>query len=302
MTELDTYPHDLSGPPADPPVQPTRDEIREGRRITAAERAAAAADAPDRFGAPPWRLAHAIAQLRAEANEANPGRDRTSDGTIGDAAHATRTSDHNPFILVAGWGIVRAWDGDVDGLDLPGTFERMRQAAAGGRLPQLTGGGYLILNRRITRPDWSGWNVYTGSNPHTGHGHTSVSRDLAGFDSRTRWGVFTPPPVPVPVVIPPVPRLPAFTLPTGHWYGHRNGPAASHGGHHPYERPAVQAAQRRLIAAGCVPGVRDWRHGWADGLWEDATSAACRRWFARYRPGQQWTDRLYRDDWAVLGR
>jgi hypothetical protein len=300
--ELDTYPWDLMGDPADPPVQPDPGEVAYGRRLGQELLAAAREEAPELFGAAPWRLANAVVTLRAEANAANPARDRASDGTIGDAAHATRTSDHNPFVIVAGLGVVRATDLDVDGLDLAAAFERARQLAEGGRLPQVTGGGYLILNRRITRPDWTGWNTYHGTNPHTAHGHVSKSRSTAGFDSRAPWGIFTPAAPPRPPAVPPVPGLPAWTLPRGHWYGHMNGPAASHGGWYAHERPAIQAAQRRLIAAGCVDGIRDWRHGWADGRWEDATSAACRRWFARHRPGQQYTDRLYADDWAVLGR
>lgn len=108
-------------------------------------------------------------------------------------------------------------------------------------------------------------------------------------------------PAPAPSV-PGVPGLPGWSLPRGHYYGHKAGPAASHGGYYPAERGAVQAIQRRFIAAGCVPGITDWRSGWADGLWEDPTSAACRAWFARYRPGQPYTDRIYSDDYAVLGR
>jgi hypothetical protein len=118
-----------------------------------------------------------------------------------------------------------------------------------------------------------------------------------------------PPTVPAAVPAPPrtpsvpaVPTLPRWALPRGHWYGHRKGPAQSHGGHYAAERDEVQAIQRRFISTGCVPGMTDWRSAWADGLWEDATSAACRRWFARYRPGQQYTDRIYSDDYAVLAR
>ncbi len=306
LEDLNSYPHELVGEPADPPAQPTTEEVEEGRRITAELRAAASARVPDLFGAGPWRLANSIAQLRAEANLANPARDKRSDGTIGNAEHATRFSDHNPWIVIAGWGVVRALDLDVDGLKLAEAFERLRQLANVNQLPQLRNGGYLILNRRITRPDWSGWNTYTGPNPHTSHGHASASRDVAGFDSRAPFGVFRyappPAPAPVPVPVPPVPGLPRWNLPAGHWYGHRNGPAASHGGFYPHERPAIQAIQRRFIAAGCVPGVADWRSGWADGLWEDATSAAARRWFARHRPGQQFADRIYSDDYAALNR
>lgn len=185
-----SYPHEYLGAPADPPVEPTPAEAAEGRRIVAALRVAAA-DEPARLSATPWRVARSLDVLLAEANAANPRRDKTSDGAIGDAAHATRVSDHNPFVIVAGIGIVRARDLDADGLPLAEAFERGRQLAAAGHLEQVTGGGYLIYSRRITRPDWSGWNVYTGPNPHTVEGHVSVSLNPAQFDSTAPWGLFT---------------------------------------------------------------------------------------------------------------
>ena len=140
-----------------------------------------------------WRNCEASLALVREVNARWPGRDRTSDGTIGDAAHASRSSDHNPWIVVGGVGVVRARDIDVNGIDVGWLFERLRVAGAHGD-PRLAGGGYLILNRRITAPDFSGWRVYTGSNPHTGHGHVSFSRSIGGFDSRAPWGIAAAPP------------------------------------------------------------------------------------------------------------
>jgi hypothetical protein len=112
----------------------------------------------------------------------------------------------------------------------------------------------------------------------------------------------SPAPAPTPAPVPALGPAPGWPLPAGHYLGNIKGPAASHGGYYASERPAVLYAQRKFIALGCVPGVGDWRSGWADGRWEDATDAACRRWFARYRPGQPFTTRIYRDDWAVLAR
>jgi hypothetical protein len=196
----DTYPHELAGDDAPAPVQPNPLEVAEDR----ARRTAARAEVGEqRLEAGSWRLARSLEVLRNEANLANPKRDRTSDGTIGNASHAANWtgSDHNPFVVVSGIGVVRAIDLDVDGLDLAAAFERARVATRAGRLPQLAGGGYLILNRRITAPDFSGWRIYTGSNPHTGHGHGSVSRFAAGFDTRAGWGIFTAEAKPVPVPV-----------------------------------------------------------------------------------------------------
>lgn len=145
-----------------------------------------------------WRNCQASLTLLAGINGRWPQRDRASDGTIGDAAHATRSSDHNPWVQVAGMGVVRARDVDVDGIDAGWLFEELRKAGAAGD-PRLAGGGYLILNRRITAPDFRSWRVYTGSNPHTKHGHVSFSRDPAGFDSQAGWAFLGAPPAVVPV-------------------------------------------------------------------------------------------------------
>lgn len=196
--EVDTYPHEHAGDEAPPPEQATPTEIAEDRKRRTAQRIEAG---EQRLETGSWRLARALEVHRAEANYANPNRDKASDGTIGNAAHAANwtSSDHNPFVIVAGLGVVRADDLDADGLDLPGAFERARVAALAGRLPQIAGGGYLILNRRITAPDFSGWRNYTGPNPHVAHGHTSLSRSAAGFDSSAPWGIFTAGTVPAPV-------------------------------------------------------------------------------------------------------
>ncbi len=57
------------------------------------------------------RLSKSVIQLREQADDAYPDRDRKSDGTIGDAKHSTRKSDHNPD---PDTGYVRAIDLDAD--------------------------------------------------------------------------------------------------------------------------------------------------------------------------------------------
>jgi hypothetical protein len=148
-----------------------------------------------------WRLAYALVSLRNAVNARWPGRDTASDGTVGDVAHQARSnaSDHNPWIEVAGIGVVRALDTDVDGVDAGWFAEQLRLLGAAGD-HRLTGGGYVIYNRRITRADWSGWSVYTGQNPHTAHVHCSFSRVPTGFDDGARtWPFLTGgPPAPAP--------------------------------------------------------------------------------------------------------
>lgn len=143
-----------------------------------------------------WRNCQASQSLVAAINTRYPGRDRGSDGTIGDAAHAARSSDHNPWVTVAGVGVVRARDVDRDGVDAAWIVEELRKLGAAGDR-RLASGGYLIYRSRITRPDWSGWATYKGSNPHDKHFHVSFSRDPAGFDSPAGWLFLGGTPVPV---------------------------------------------------------------------------------------------------------
>ena len=96
---------------------------------------------------------------------------------------------------------------------------------------------------------------------------------------------------------PKLPAPPAWDIPRGEYLGHIAGPDASHGGGAAIDKDNVLWWQRALIATGCVPGQGDFNSGWADGRWENATSAATRNWFARFYPGQQFTDRAYSDDW-----
>jgi hypothetical protein len=192
-----SYPHDLAGPDAAPPVTPPAHVLEMARR--AATRAAPALeDDGPLYAAGEWRMAAALVVLADEANHANPERDRRSDGTIGDAAHRKlgRASDHNPWLTHRGVGVCRARDLDASGLDLAAAFERARVAAYKDPKHPLRGGGYLIYAGRITRPDFTAWAEYTGSNPHVTHGHVSVSTDPARFDARTGWGIFVTPPKP----------------------------------------------------------------------------------------------------------
>lgn len=136
-----------------------------------------------------WRLAKSIVTLRDEVNARWPDRNKASDGTIGDAAHATRNSDHNPFVTVNGIGVVRAFDITHDPSGGPSGDLLARHFA------QMAKGGdkrvrYAIWERRIFNPSISmSWRPYHGSNPHDKHVHLSVSLSRSHFDRTSGWGI-----------------------------------------------------------------------------------------------------------------
>jgi hypothetical protein len=141
-----------------------------------------------------YRLARSLEVLRNEVNDYAPNRSKVSDGWIGDAAHASRGSDHNPWIIdAAGIGVVRAFDFTHDpfgGLDCDVLAERIR-ALGGSGDRRLADGGYVIWRSRIASGyagNWT-WRPYSGSNPHERHVHVSVSREASAYDAGHPWQV-----------------------------------------------------------------------------------------------------------------
>lgn len=143
-----------------------------------------------------WRLAKALMQMRDQFNAAVPRRNKSHDGTIGDAAHASRNSDHNPWVKDGSLGVVTALDITHDprnGVDIAKIAERLRS----GRDSRIK---YVIANKRIfssTQNPWQ-WRSYTGSNPHTSHIHVSVNSHKAAYDDTREWGLFDHSPQPDP--------------------------------------------------------------------------------------------------------
>lgn len=134
-----------------------------------------------------WRVARSLDVLLDEINAVAPDRSKASDGSIGDPAHSSRLSDHNPNAA----GVVRARDFTHDsdgGLDCNVLAPFLADLL--GEHPALRSGAYVIWNRRIISRDRidEGWRAYTGTNPHDHHLHLSVATDAAGYDSTAAWG------------------------------------------------------------------------------------------------------------------
>lgn len=135
------------------------------------------------MAAVPWKVADSLEALRRQLNALAPRRSTASDGSIGDAAHASRSSDHNPWWSFAGQPYVTARDFTHDpagGLDcgwLAGILAQRRD-------PRVK---YVIWNRSIMSgaggPSPWAWRAYSGANPHTHHLHLSVVADARALSA-----------------------------------------------------------------------------------------------------------------------
>jgi hypothetical protein len=121
------------------------------------------------------RLCKAGVTLREWVNEQYPSRDKRSDGWIGDPAHRTRISDHNPDPVT---GVVRAIDIDADlRANRPDESARLaeilRQEAKQGLRPI----SYIIHQAKIcsAKTRWA-WKPYDGVNLHYHHLHVSFKK------------------------------------------------------------------------------------------------------------------------------
>ena len=137
-----------------------------------------------------WRVARSLDVGLAEINASAPERSKAADGSIGDADHSSRLSDHNPNPD----GVVRARDFTHDpagGFNAGEFAEHVRRLGLAGH-PALGPGAYVIWNYRIASATQDGqpwdWEPYTGSNGHTQHVHVSVATEATGYDSTAPWG------------------------------------------------------------------------------------------------------------------
>lgn len=132
------------------------------------------------------RSVESLKTLLAQVNKLAPKRSKASDGWIGDQAHMSRHSDHNPEP-----------DGTVDARDFTNDpsggcdARKLAQAILDSRDPRLS---YVISNGEIAhgrlgakgKKPWT-WYKYTGANGHFHHCHVSVLDE--GQDDTTPWKV-----------------------------------------------------------------------------------------------------------------
>lgn len=127
-------------------------------------------------------------KLRDQINLVAPYRNKESDGTIGDEAHQKDPkSDHNPWVVDGGTGVVTAIDitndpaGGCDAQNIVDTLVKSKDKRI----------KYIIWNKRIisaTVQPWV-WRPYTGANAHDHHFHLSVNAVKSLYDSVENWKI-----------------------------------------------------------------------------------------------------------------
>jgi hypothetical protein len=214
-------------------------------------------------------LAPSLVQFRSQINSRWPGRDKTSDGWIGDARHQARKSEHNPD----GRGCVHAIDVDRTGID-----PRLVVAAAIAD-PRTW---YVIFNRRIySRQFGFRARAYHGANPHDKHIHVSILLTSSAETNASPWrlghGGVVAPVNAGRLAVPPFPgRLLVFSSVAGfqrlHGSDVRTWQARMRtigrgidvdGWYGPHSAQVATAFQRdrRLVADGIV-GPKTWAASW----------------------------------------
>ena len=123
-----------------------------------------------------WYTAPSLNVLRDEIDAAYPHRQKKLDGTIGDAAHAARDSDHNPNVR----GSVNARDVDEIGID---AWELVACAILDDRTNYVIYEGRIWQRKHGFKP-----RPYTGPNAHKQHVHISILQTRQAEQDVRPWG------------------------------------------------------------------------------------------------------------------
>lgn len=125
-----------------------------------------------------WRLAKSLETLRKQINAEYPKRKKTSDGTIGDARHRAKKSDHNPNSK----GVVCAWDITEDPVNGPNLTVLNLYLMKDPRLH------YTIYERKIYNPSIQSGKARPAKG-HEAHMHVSVRQVAKLYDDPSPWKI-----------------------------------------------------------------------------------------------------------------
>jgi hypothetical protein len=135
-----------------------------------------------------WRVGNALKVLRKQMDEYAPNRSIAGDGTIGDANHASRSSDHNPWIKGRdGVYVVSAIDitNDPDDGVVARAIAEELIASRDQRIKYIISNAQIISGYKGKSP-WV-WRKYIGKNSHYHHFHLSVESEPEFYDSNAPW-------------------------------------------------------------------------------------------------------------------
>jgi len=164
-----------------------------------------------------WRVAKSLLALRAQVDRAAPHRNKSYDGSIGDAAHQAQgsASDHNPWVHdSSGQPVVTAIDitnDPANGCDVA----KIAAAIIASRDHRVK---YMIFNGRIVSdyaingvPAWT-WRKRSVLD-HTHHLHISVDTSQSSFDAVGAWSISGAAQRPPASPLPSLPTQPRRTPP-----------------------------------------------------------------------------------------
>lgn len=137
-----------------------------------------------------YSLAPSLAAFRAEVNARWPQRDKASDGWIGDQAHQSRVSDHNPGAR----DLVHAFDTDEDldgnrgdnGRDAWVIAEHLR-LVRDPRIKYVIYEGHMFSSYASQGYSPWVWRPYSGTNAHRKHIHLSIHSTIAAEQDTSSW-------------------------------------------------------------------------------------------------------------------
>lgn len=123
-----------------------------------------------------WYLAPSLKKCFTDVNSEWPLRSRASDGSVGDTAHQTRKSDHNPDPKT---GVVRAIDITLTGDD---AYTLIAMLINDDRTEYVIHDGKIWSRVRDFKAI-----KYTGPNPHKHHIHLSIRHTKAAENDISTW-------------------------------------------------------------------------------------------------------------------